>query len=303
MKMVVAFDLFVTMILPASLFYVGCLMFFLITKPEMIDRFIVIFLIFTFSLQMVSFLIRSRWDYLWWFFVFCIGGIPVFYFILPIYAFINMDDFSWGQIQKEAKQAEKDHKSGPKRRDSGEFGDDSTSPLSNDISSGSLAFPNSCSNYNRLGRSLERRSRTIPSGQVNKGGAAYSGQPVSHDDKTYEIASRSHGEHVPVVCRAPFPAHHGGNAAGQSDVQQKWHEVGLQNNICGASRVPPAREVLISIPPRVDVVPSIILAAKVPINEVCDMDTRHSVPSSVSVESAKLRKSKKVECETYRIHI
>lgn len=99
MKMVVVMDLIVTMILPASLIYIGYLAYLFITQPELIDTFVLIFYAVSFSLQMLSFLVRSRWDYLWWFAVFCVGGIPVFYFILPIYAFANMDDFSWGKTR------------------------------------------------------------------------------------------------------------------------------------------------------------------------------------------------------------
>lgn len=107
MKMVVIMDLIVTMILPASLVYIGYLIYLFITQPELIDTFVLIFYGVSFSLQMLSFLVRSRWDYLWWFAVFCVGGIPVFYFILPIYAFANMDDFSWGKTRTVTPATEK----------------------------------------------------------------------------------------------------------------------------------------------------------------------------------------------------
>jgi len=50
--------------------------------------------------QVVVFLLRSRWDYWWWFFVFVLAGVPVFYFILPLYSFWHMDDFSWGTTRQ-----------------------------------------------------------------------------------------------------------------------------------------------------------------------------------------------------------
>ena len=99
MKTVVIMDLIITMVLPASLAYIVYLTYLFVTEPESIDMFIIIFYGVTFGMQMVSFLIRSRWDYLWWFFVFTFVGIPVFYFLLPIYAFTNMDDFSWGKTR------------------------------------------------------------------------------------------------------------------------------------------------------------------------------------------------------------
>merc|ERR1712238_233881 len=43
--------------------------------------------------------LRSRWDYLWWFAIYFTVGLPVFYLILPVYSFWNMDDFSWGKTR------------------------------------------------------------------------------------------------------------------------------------------------------------------------------------------------------------
>lgn len=99
MKTVVVMDLVITMVLPASLAYIVYLTYLFISDPASIDMFIIIFYGVTFGMQMISFLIRSRWDYLWWFFLFTFLGIPVFYFLLPIYAFTHMDDFSWGKTR------------------------------------------------------------------------------------------------------------------------------------------------------------------------------------------------------------
>lgn len=100
MKTVVIMDMVVTMILPASLVYIGYLTYLLIAHPETLDTFVLIFYGATFVMQMFSFLVRSRWDYIWWFAIFTFVGIPVFYFILPIYAFTHMDDFSWGKTRQ-----------------------------------------------------------------------------------------------------------------------------------------------------------------------------------------------------------
>ena len=111
MKMVVVMDLIVTMILPASLAYVIYLSYLFATQPETIDRFVLIFYVCTFCLQMLSFVMRSRWDYFAWFAIFCVAGIPVFYFILPLYSFINMDDFSWGKTRKVGSDGEQQQES------------------------------------------------------------------------------------------------------------------------------------------------------------------------------------------------
>ena len=51
------------------------------------------------GVQVVVFILRSRWEYLWWFFIYFTIGLPVFYLILPTYSFWNMDDFSWGKTR------------------------------------------------------------------------------------------------------------------------------------------------------------------------------------------------------------
>eukprot|EP00970_Alexandrium_tamarense_P005871 scaffold958_cov97-Alexandrium_tamarense.AAC.3 len=51
------------------------------------------------GVQVVVFILRSRWEYLWWFFIYFTVGLPVFYLILPTYSFWNMDDFSWGKTR------------------------------------------------------------------------------------------------------------------------------------------------------------------------------------------------------------
>jgi Chitin synthase len=53
-----------------------------------------------FGAQIIIFLARSRFDYLLWFLIYFVLGIPVFYFILPVYSFWNMDDFSWGTTRQ-----------------------------------------------------------------------------------------------------------------------------------------------------------------------------------------------------------
>jgi hypothetical protein len=52
------------------------------------------------GLMTLPFVFRAQWDYFLWFFIFLIGGIPAFYFYLPIYAFWNMDDLSWGKTRQ-----------------------------------------------------------------------------------------------------------------------------------------------------------------------------------------------------------
>lgn len=48
-----------------------------------------------YGLQALVFILRRKWDMIGWM-VFYILAIPVFSFLLPLYSFWKMDDFSWG---------------------------------------------------------------------------------------------------------------------------------------------------------------------------------------------------------------
>lgn len=48
-----------------------------------------------YGLQALVFILRRKWDMVGWM-VFYILAIPIFSFLLPIYSFWRMDDFSWG---------------------------------------------------------------------------------------------------------------------------------------------------------------------------------------------------------------
>mmetsp|Transcript_24039 Transcript_24039/g.47974 ORF Transcript_24039/g.47974 Transcript_24039/m.47974 type:complete len:1182 (-) Transcript_24039:184-3729(-) len=96
MKSIVFLDLVATLILPASLIYVGYIVYVTFWMGEPLSLLMLVVWGIVIGVQVVVFLLRSRWDYWWWFFVFVLAGVPVFYFILPIYSFWHMDDFSWG---------------------------------------------------------------------------------------------------------------------------------------------------------------------------------------------------------------
>mmetsp|Transcript_10151 Transcript_10151/g.27820 ORF Transcript_10151/g.27820 Transcript_10151/m.27820 type:complete len:977 (-) Transcript_10151:268-3198(-) len=121
MKTVVIADLLATMILPASIAYLGYLAYLFSTQPESVDTFVIYFYVLTIILMMVPFLIRTRWDYFFWFIMYVIFGIPTFYFVLPLYSFIHMDDFSWGKTRELADKAK--DKDEEKDKDKDEHGD------------------------------------------------------------------------------------------------------------------------------------------------------------------------------------
>lgn len=99
MKVVVFIDLVATMILPASFCYGLYLLFLVFFKNLPVSTVLLILYAIIMGVQVVVFILRSRWDYIWWFFIYFTVGLPVFYLILPVYSFWNMDDFSWGKTR------------------------------------------------------------------------------------------------------------------------------------------------------------------------------------------------------------
>jgi chitin synthase len=99
MKVVVAIDLIATMILPASFCYAVYLLFLVFFEDLPVSTVLLVLYAIIMGVQIVVFVLRSRWDYLWWFFIYFTVGLPVFYLILPVYSFWNMDDFSWGKTR------------------------------------------------------------------------------------------------------------------------------------------------------------------------------------------------------------
>jgi len=100
MKSIVILDLVGTLILPASLIYVGYIIYITFWMGEPLSMLMLVVWGIVVGVQVVVFLLRSRWDYWWWFFIFILAGVPVFYFILPLYSFWHMDDFSWGTTRQ-----------------------------------------------------------------------------------------------------------------------------------------------------------------------------------------------------------
>jgi len=107
MKSIVVLDLVATLILPASFIYVCCILFITLWTGEPISLFMLVVWGIVVGVQVVVFLLRSRWDYWWWFFIFVVAGVPVFYFVLPLYSFWHMDDFSWGTTRQVSDGNEK----------------------------------------------------------------------------------------------------------------------------------------------------------------------------------------------------
>mmetsp|Transcript_1880 Transcript_1880/g.3838 ORF Transcript_1880/g.3838 Transcript_1880/m.3838 type:complete len:725 (+) Transcript_1880:326-2500(+) len=100
MKALIALDLVATLILPASLIYIFVNIYFTVILGEAVSTTTLIVLGISIGVQVLPFLLRSDFTYIGWFIIYMIFGVPVFYFILPLYSFSKMDDFSWGTTRQ-----------------------------------------------------------------------------------------------------------------------------------------------------------------------------------------------------------
>ncbi|KAH8112775.1 glycosyltransferase family 2 protein [Phellopilus nigrolimitatus] len=95
MRFVVFIDLVSTIIQPVTVGYIIYLLYLVIGKHDSVPLWSIIMLAAIYGLQALIFLFRRKWDMIGWM-VFYILAIPVFSFLLPLYSFWKMDDFSWG---------------------------------------------------------------------------------------------------------------------------------------------------------------------------------------------------------------
>ncbi|CAG8726468.1 332_t:CDS:1, partial [Acaulospora morrowiae] len=98
MRFVVMIDLFATLIMPATVGYLGYLIYSVIVNPTTIPVTSLLLLAAVYGLQAVIFVLRRKWEHVCWMIVYIVA-MPVFSFYLPIYAFWHFDDFSWGNTR------------------------------------------------------------------------------------------------------------------------------------------------------------------------------------------------------------
>lgn len=98
MRFIVLIDLLSTVIAPVTVAYIVYLIYLVAAKGETIPTFSIIMLAAIYGLQALIFIFRLRWDMIAWM-IFYILAIPVFSFLLPLYSFWKMDDFSWGSTR------------------------------------------------------------------------------------------------------------------------------------------------------------------------------------------------------------
>ncbi|EIW79950.1 glycosyltransferase family 2 protein [Coniophora puteana RWD-64-598 SS2] len=95
MRFIVMVDLLSTIVGPVTVGYIVYLIVSVVTKKETIPIISLVMIGAIYGLQALVFILRRKWDMVGWM-LFYILAIPVFTFLLPLYSFWRMDDFSWG---------------------------------------------------------------------------------------------------------------------------------------------------------------------------------------------------------------
>ncbi|KAG6372225.1 chitin synthase-domain-containing protein [Boletus reticuloceps] len=95
MRFVVMVDLVSTLIQPITVAYIVYLIVSVAGQGKTIPVISLIMIGAVYGLQALVFVLRRKWDMVGWM-VFYIIAILIFSFLLPIYSFWRMDDFSWG---------------------------------------------------------------------------------------------------------------------------------------------------------------------------------------------------------------
>ncbi|KAG6333627.1 hypothetical protein ID866_5463 [Astraeus odoratus] len=95
MRFIVMMDLVSTLVQPVTVAYIVYLIISVAYEHNTIPIISLIMIGAVYGLQALVFILRRKWDMVGWM-VFYILAIPIFSFMLPIYSFWRMDDFSWG---------------------------------------------------------------------------------------------------------------------------------------------------------------------------------------------------------------
>ncbi|KAI9314523.1 chitin synthase-domain-containing protein [Dichotomocladium elegans] len=98
MRFVVMLDLISTLGQPAVVGYMVYLIYSLATSTSDVPIMTIITIAAMYGLQALIFLAHRKWDHIVWMLV-SICAIPVFSFLIPIYAYWHFDDFSWGNTR------------------------------------------------------------------------------------------------------------------------------------------------------------------------------------------------------------
>ena len=98
MRFVVFIDLVGTIILPATAVYLVYLIVTIVAGTGPLPIIAIAMIAAVYGLQAIIFLLKMQWQYIGWMIIYMIA-FPLYAFLLPIYSFWHMDDFSWGNTR------------------------------------------------------------------------------------------------------------------------------------------------------------------------------------------------------------
>lgn len=98
MRFVVFIDLFGTLILPATVIYLGYLVYLVASRSGQFPLIAIVMLASIYGLQAIIFILKRRWQHIGWMIVYLLAY-PIYGFALPVYSFWHMDDFAWGNTR------------------------------------------------------------------------------------------------------------------------------------------------------------------------------------------------------------
>jgi chitin synthase len=98
MRFIVFFDLFATLVMPATMAYLGYLIYMAIVNQQIFPMVSLILICAAYGLQVIIFLLKRKWEHIGWMIIYILA-LPMFTFFIPIYSFWHFDDFSWGNTR------------------------------------------------------------------------------------------------------------------------------------------------------------------------------------------------------------
>ncbi|KAJ1728099.1 hypothetical protein LPJ72_005626, partial [Coemansia sp. Benny D160-2] len=98
MRFVVFLDLFGTLTMPTTLIYFAYLIYAAVTNIADVGYISLIIIGAIYGLQAIIFILRREWQHIGWMLIYLLAY-PLWSFVLPVYSFWHMDDFSWGNTR------------------------------------------------------------------------------------------------------------------------------------------------------------------------------------------------------------
>ncbi|KAJ1915252.1 hypothetical protein H4219_004416 [Mycoemilia scoparia] len=98
MRFVVFIDLLSTVIMPATVAYLGYLGYELANSNSSTPIISVYLLAAVYAFQIVLFILKRQWQHIGWLIIYLVS-MPLFMLFIPLYSFWHFDDFSWGNTR------------------------------------------------------------------------------------------------------------------------------------------------------------------------------------------------------------